>query len=76
MSRLRILVRMSYAAGMLVLVSVVLSITALSDITRGEPDTGLEWGMLRVTALLIVMHLGLTFALLRHVSKQLDNGPA
>lgn len=70
MDRIRGLVRTTFTAGILVLISLAFSAAALADISHGEPDLSLEWGMLRVSALLIVMYLGLSFATIRSLLKR------
>ena len=70
MDRTQILARMTYGLGVLVLIAMALSVAALSDIGRGESDVSLEWTTLRITALLMLMFIGISFASLRSAMRK------
>ncbi len=60
MSKSNALVRMSLTLGLITLVSLILSVLALSDIYQNiEPDLSLEWKVLRVSFLLVLMFIAL-----------------
>ena len=65
MHRTALLARMTMTLGVMVLIALAFSVLALNDIAQGESDLNLEWAALRVTALLIVMFVGLSMATIR-----------
>jgi uncharacterized BrkB/YihY/UPF0761 family membrane protein len=64
------LIRMTVALGIITLVAMVFSFLAFTDIANGEDDVTLELAVLRVTALLIVMFIALTFVTLWRMSRE------
>lgn len=56
--------------GFLSLLALAFSHLALTDIAHGEADLSMEWGVLRASALVILMFIALTLVTLRHVLKQ------
>lgn len=71
MSSMKKLIRMAMALGVLSLVAVLLSHLALTDIAHGESDLTWEWRILRVSALVIVMFIGMSLVTLGRVLKSL-----
>ncbi len=63
-------VRMTFAAGILTLLSMFISVLALADIGKGENDLTLEWGAVRVTAFVILVFVALSFVTLRRAVQQ------
>jgi hypothetical protein len=63
-------IRMTMALGVLSLLALALSHLALTDIAHGESDLSTEWGVLRVSALVILMFIALTLVTLQRVLKQ------
>ena len=63
--------RMTIALGILTLMGLLFSFLALIDIGHGEQDLTLEWAALRVTALIIVMFVFMTFTTLRRAVGEL-----
>ena len=64
------LIRRTVALGIITLVAMVFSFLAFTDIAHGEEDVTLEFAVLRVTALLIVMFIALTFVTLWRMSRE------
>ena len=63
--------RMTMASGILTLVAMGFSFLALTDIAHAQKDLTLEWGTLKVAALIILMFVALTFVTLRRVVVEL-----
>ena len=59
--------RMALGLGVLSLFALGASVFALNDIARGEPDLTIAWGVLRVTALIVLMFIALSFVILTRV---------
>ena len=67
-------IRMAMALGVLSLVAVVLSHLALTDIAHGESDVAWEWRILRVSALVLLMFIGMSVVTFGRVLKSLPQG--
>ena len=59
--------RMALALGVLSLLGIGASVFALNDIAHGESDLTMEWAILRVTALIVLMFIALSFVTLTRV---------
>ena len=69
MSTARRLAAVTTGLGILACLALVLSHLALTDIGHGEGDLGLEWGMLRASALILAAFILSTFVTLRALSR-------
>ena len=67
MNDLKRTARMALGLGVLSLFAIGASVFALDDIARGETDLTIEWAVLRVSALIVLMFIALSFVTLTRV---------
>ena len=65
MRNLKTQIRVTMALGALSLLAGLAAHLALTDIYHGEPDVTLEWGIVRVSALVLLAFIGMTLITLR-----------
>jgi len=64
-------IRMCITLGVLGLIGIAFSFLALLDIAHGEPDTRLEWAVVRGTTALLVIFIAQTIVTLLRARKLL-----
>ena len=65
------LMRMTIAAGLLTMISLIFTVLALSDIQSGiEPDLSTEWMVVRLTFFIVPVFIGLTLVCIWRAKKQ------
>jgi hypothetical protein len=67
MTDLKRTARRALALGLLSLFALGASVFALNDIAHVEPDLTIEWAVVRVSALIVLMFIALSFVALTRV---------
>ncbi len=71
MSNLKTQIKMTIVLGALSLLVGLLTLLALTDIYHGEADVTLEWGMVRICALVLLVFIGMALFTLRRALRVL-----
>lgn len=71
MSNLKTQIRVTIVLGVLSLLAVLITHLALTDIYHGEADVTLEWGVVRICALVLLVFIGMALLTLRRALREL-----